>query len=294
MATKFVCSVCGYVHEGNDLPELCPVCSQPKDVFEKESKTVNRDSNSYTFIYASALVVLVAALLAVAAVGLKPFQDKNVSIAKKTDILKSVGIASTAADAEELYETYVKETYIINAAGEQVSGKAFDVDLAVEVKKAVADRQLPVYVCTLQDGATKYILPVRGKGLWGPVWGYIAVNDDKNTIYGATFGHKGETPGLGAEIEKEAFQVQFQDKKILKDGKITFAVAKGGAKPGDDYAVDAISGGTITSKGVEAMLLECLTAYSAFLSDVAPAEVVNVEIATDSIAAEVVGNDSIK
>ena len=227
---------------------------------------INRDSNSYTFIYASALVVLVAALLAVAAVGLKPFQDKNVSIAKKTDILKSVGIASTAADAEKLYETYVKETYIINAAGEKVNGDAFNVDLANEVKKAVAERQLPVYVCTLQNGSTKYILPVRGKGLWGPVWGYIAVNDDKNTIYGATFGHKGETPGLGAEIEKEPFQAQFQGKKILKDGKVTFVVAKGGAKPGDDYAVDAISGGTITSKGVEAMLVECLTAYSAFLS----------------------------
>ena len=231
-----------------------------------EKKGINRDSNSYTFIYASALVILVAALLAVAAVGLKPFQDKNASIAKKIDILKSVGIASTAANAEEKYKTFVKETYIINAAGETQKGEAFDVDLANEVKKAVAERQLPVYVCKIEDGSVKYILPVRGKGLWGPVWGYIAVNDDKNTIFGATFGHKGETPGLGAEIEKESFQVQFQNKKIIKDGKVTFTVAKGGAKPGDEYAVDAISGGTITSKGVEAMLLECLTAYSVFLS----------------------------
>ncbi len=226
---------------------------------------MNRDSNTYTFIYASGLVIVVAAILSIAAIGLKPFQDKNVRVAKKTDILKSVGIASTATDAEAKYEQFVKDTYIVNAKGAKVDGEAFDVDLAEELKKDLDMRQLPVYVCALADGSTKYILPVRGKGLWGPVWGYIAVNDDKNTIYGATFGHKGETPGLGAEIEKEDFQVQFKDKKILKDGAVTFAVAKGGAKPGDDYAVDAISGGTITSKGVEAMLNDCLSAYSAFL-----------------------------
>lgn len=226
---------------------------------------MNRDSNSYTFIYASALVVLVAALLSIAAIGLKPAQSKNVRVAKKTDILKSVGIPSTAVDAEAKYEQYIKQTFIVNAQGNNVDGAAFDVDLKAELTKPVAERQLPVYVSQLDNGSTKYILPVRGKGLWGPIWGYIAVNDDKQTIYGANFGHKGETPGLGAEIEKEFFQVQFKDKKILKNGQVSFAVAKGGAAPGDEYAVDAISGGTITSKGVEAMLIECLDAYSAFL-----------------------------
>lgn len=226
---------------------------------------MNRDSNSYTFIYASALVVIVAALLSIAAIGLKPFQSKNVRVAKKTDILKSVGVPSTAADAEVKYEQYVKKTFVVNAAGKEMDGEAFDVDMKAELTKEVADRQLPVYTCQLDDGSTKYILPVRGKGLWGPIWGYIAVNEDKQTIFGATFGHKGETPGLGAEIEKDFFQVQFKNKKMLKDGKISFTVAKGGAAPGDDYAVDAISGGTITSKGVEDMLLECLDAYSAFL-----------------------------
>ena len=124
-----------------------------------------------------------------------------------------------------------------------------------------------MYVCQIDGAGTKYILPVRGKGLWGPIWGYVAMNDDKQTVYGATFGHKGETPGLGAEIEKEFFQVQFKGKKIIKNGQVTFAVAKGGAAPGDDYAVDAISGGTITSKGVQDMLLDCLDAYSAFLKN---------------------------
>lgn len=224
---------------------------------------MNRDSNSYTFIYASGLVLLVAVLLAVASVGLKPFQSKNVRVAKMTDILKSVNIASDASDAEVKYDKYIKETFIVNTKGEQISGEAFNVDLKVELAKE--DPQLPVYICKLDDGSTKYILPVRGAGLWGPVWGFVALNDDKATIYGATFGHKGETPGLGAEIEKEAFQVQFKGKKILKDGKIYFEVAKGGAKPGDMNAVDAISGGTITSKGVEDMLLDNLNLYSVFL-----------------------------
>lgn len=265
MATKFVCSVCGYVHEGDDLPEVCPVCNKPAEVFVKEKKGFDRDSNSYTFIYASALVIIVAAILSIAAIGLKPFQDTNIEVAKKSDILKSVGIASDASTAVGLYEEFVQETYIVNATGAKISGSAFEVDLKAEMNKDVADRNLPVYVCQVDGGATKYILPVRGKGLWGPVWGYIAVNDDKNTIFGATFGHKSETPGLGAEIQTDAFQQQFKGKKILKDGEVTFLVAKGGAKPGDLYAVDAISGGTITSKGVEDMLIDCLSAYSAFL-----------------------------
>jgi len=263
MATKFVCSVCGYVHEGKDLPEVCPVCSKPADVFVKQKEGMSRDSNSYTFIYASGLVLLVAVLLAVAAVGLKPFQSKNVRVAKMTDILKSVNIASDATDAEAKYEQYITETFILNKKGETISGEAFNVDMKVELAKE--DPELPVYVCKLKDGSTKYILPVRGAGLWGPIWGFVALNDDKETVYGATFGHKGETPGLGAEIEKEAFQVQFKDKKILKDGKVYFEVAKGGAKPGDLNAVDAISGGTITSKGVQAMLIDNLSLYSVFL-----------------------------
>lgn len=228
---------------------------------------MNRDSNSYTFIYASGLVILVAALLALAAVILKPFQDKNVEVAKKSDILKSVGIESDASTAVDLYKEYIVESFIVNDKGDKQEGKveAFDVDLKEELTKDVSERLLPVYVCKLQDGSLKYILPIRGKGLWGPVWGYISMNEDKSTIYGATFDHEGETPGLGAEIAKEPFQVQFKGKKVMKDGNVKFEVAKGGAAPGDEYAVDAISGGTLTSKGVQAMLLDYFNAYSAFL-----------------------------
>lgn len=228
---------------------------------------MNRDSNSYTFIYASGLVILVAALLALAAVLLKPLQDNNIEVTKKSDILKSVAIESDASTAADLYKEYMVDSYVVNSEGEKQQGNmnAFDVDMKVELTKPVVERLLPVYECKLDDGSVKYILTVRGKGLWGPVWGYIAMNEDKQTIYGATFDHEGETPGLGAEISKEPFQVQFKGKKIFKDGNVTFEVAKGGAKPGDEYAVDAITGGTLTSKGVEAMLLDNFNAYSAFL-----------------------------
>lgn len=228
---------------------------------------MNRDSNVYTIIYASVLVVVVAAVLSFAAGSLKPRQDKNVEVANKTDILKSVNIESTFVDAEEKYNKYIKEAYIINSKGEKVDGQAFDVALKDEIRKEVADRKLPIYVCSLESGEKKYILPLRGKGLWGPIWGYVSLEEDKNTIYGATFGHKAETPGLGAEIEKDFFIVQFKGKKLLENGKVKFAVVKGGADAGDMYGVDAISGGTITSKGLEEMLVDCLGAYEYFLNN---------------------------
>ena len=228
---------------------------------------MNREGNSYTIIYATVMVVVVAAALSFASLSLKPRQTKNVEVAKKTDILRSVKIASTAADAESIYDKYISVTYIINSKGEKVDGDAFNVDLKKEVALPVVDRKLPVYECRLDDGSLKYILPVRGKGLWGPIWGYVALNDDKKTIYGATFDHKGETPGLGAEISKDFFTVKFENKKILDEGKVYFEVAKGGVTKKPDFAVDAISGGTITSKGLEAMMNDCLSAYEQFLNN---------------------------
>ena len=134
--------------------------------------------------------------------------------------------------------------------------------------------RLPVYVCTLADGSRKYILPVYGAGLWGPIWGYVAVDSDGSTIYGAYFAHQGETPGLGAEIEKPAFSDHFEGRHLFKEGKFQpIEVVKKGMVPTDgaDY-VDGISGGTITSKGVGAMLDNCLTPYKKFLRSLAEGE----------------------
>lgn len=228
---------------------------------------MNREGNLYTFIYASVMVVIVAAALSFASTSLKPFQEKNVEIAKKIDILTSVNVASDAMNAEKLYDEYVKETFIVNSKGEKLDGNAFDIDLKTELEKDVADRSLPVYMITLTDGKKKVVLPVRGKGLWGPIWGYVSLNDDKSTIFGATFGHKGETPGLGAEIATPAFQGQFKGKELLANGKVSFEVIKGGAPAGQKNAVDAVSGGTITSVGLQDMINDCLSTYETFLNN---------------------------
>ncbi|MBI9060352.1 MAG: NADH:ubiquinone reductase (Na(+)-transporting) subunit C [Marinilabiliaceae bacterium] len=231
---------------------------------------MDRQGNTYTFLYASVMVIVVAALLAFVSESLKERQNKNVEVAKKIDILKSVNIESTAKDAEAKYEKYIgKNAYILNNNGEKQAGEAFDVDLAKEIKKDDAERAFPLYECKMDDGSVKYVIPVRGKGLWGPIWGYISLNDDKNTVFGATFGHKGETPGLGAEIDKVFFQKPFSGKKIFDASSkfVSVDVVKVGQSAGNVHAVDGISGGTITSKGVSEMLKDCLSGYEKFLKN---------------------------
>ena len=228
---------------------------------------MNKQSNVYTVIYAAVMVVVVAAVLAFAALALKPAQARNVEIDKMKQILSSVNIASDATDAQALYEKYIVGKYIVDEQGHEVSGNAFDVDVAAQVKRAAGERELPVFVCRLDDGSEKYIFPMYGAGLWGPIWGYVSVDADGETLYGAYFAHQGETPGLGAEIEKPAFSDQFQGKRLFIDGRfIPVTVEKKGQKPvdGADY-VDAISGGTITSKGVQSMIQNCLAPYQKFL-----------------------------
>ena len=230
---------------------------------------MDKQGNAYTFIYATVMVVLVATILAFVADTLKEAQVKNEMIAKKIQILQSVNIASDAKDAEAKYEQYIgSNAYVLNLNGEKQAGEAFKIDLAKELKKVPAERAYPIYECNHPDGK-KFIIPLRGKGLWGPIWGYISLNEDKKTIFGATFGHKGETPGLGADIDKDWFQKPFQGKPIY-DANGTFTsiqVNKPGAGKGTNHEVDAISGGTITSKGLEAMLDDCLSGYDKFLKN---------------------------
>ena len=167
----------------------------------------------------------------------------------------------------QMLRKYIVNTYVINADGEKIDGvNAFDVNTANQVKKASSDRELPVFVCRLEDGSEKYVIPMNGAGLWGPIWGYVSVDKDGNTIYGAYFAHQGETPGLGAEIEKPMFSDQYKGKHLFIDGEFkSIAVEKKGQKPvdGAEY-VDAISGGTITSKGVQDMMKNSLEPYQNF------------------------------
>lgn len=229
---------------------------------------MNKQSNTYTLIYIIVLVVLVGTALAFTAISLKPRQQANADADKMRQILASVGIETIDANVKSLYDKHITNTFVTDIEGTMVTDvDAFDVDVAKQSKEPGLERLLPVYECTLSDGCRKYILPMYGAGLWGPIWGYVSVDSDGKTIYGAYFAHQGETPGLGAEIEKPAFSSQFAGKQLFKDGNfVPVAVVKAGQHPnGNADYVDGVSGGTITSKGVGAMIDNCLSPYSTFL-----------------------------
>jgi Na+-transporting NADH:ubiquinone oxidoreductase subunit C len=212
------------------------------------------------------MVVLVAAILATVAMALKPMQKRNFEIEKKQNILASVNIESTTVDAEQLYSEKIVNEYVVNSKGEVVEGEnAFTTDLKVQRSKKPEERLLPVFECQTPDGL-KYIFPLYGAGLWGPIWGFVALNDDMNTIYGANFDHQGETPGLGAEISTPMFEDPFVGKKIFDESGtlVSIIVAKVGQNAPAEHKVDGISGGTITSKGLEKMLLDDFTTYQEF------------------------------
>lgn len=229
---------------------------------------LNKQSNTYTVIYIIVMVVVVGAALAMTSMALADRQQANADADKMRQILASVHISPASDQVQEQFSKYITASMVVNNKGETIDGiDAFDVKVADQSKLAADKRQLPVYVCRTDNGATKYILPVYGAGLWGPIWGYIAVDSDGSTVYGAYFAHQGETPGLGAEIEKPAFSSQFDNKVLWKDNRFApIAVVKKGQKPqGDEDYVDGISGGTITSRGVSAMLHDCLSPYAAYL-----------------------------
>lgn len=231
----------------------------------------NKQSNTYTVLYIIIMVVVVGASLAITSMSLSSRQQDNANADKMRQILAAVHVAAENNDIKETYNKLITSTLVVNSKGEELPGEdAFKVDVATQIKLPVEDRKLPVYICNTPDNGVKYILPVYGAGLWGPIWGYVAVDNDGCTIYGAYFAHQGETPGLGAEIEKPAFSDQFQNKELWKNGVFApVAVVKKGQKAnGPEDTVNGISGGTITSKGVSAMLADCLTPYASYLQKI--------------------------
>lgn len=231
---------------------------------------MDKQSNTYTILYSVIMVVIVGVVLAFTYMILKPKQDENIANDKRQQILSAVHIVATEGDIQETYNKCIAESYLVNVYGDKVEGDAFAVNMANEIKKPAEERKLPVFVCELETGDMKYILPVYGTGLWGPIWGYVAIDSDGDTIYGASFSHSGETPGLGAEISTPKFQSQFEGKKLYVEGVFrSIDVMKSGQKPTDnaDY-VNAISGGTITSKAVQSMLADCLVDYNTFLKKI--------------------------
>lgn len=239
---------------------------------------MNTNSNIYTFAYASLLVVVVAAGLAFVSGALHKRQQSNMETEKRLNILLSARIGEEAAAASDknalvahLFDHYITDSYLVNSQGKRIAGDAFYVDMKNQyelIKQGVFDKlQLPVFECTLQDSSRIYVVGVYGLGLWGPIWGYLSFKDDFNTIYGAVFDHKGETPGLGAEIATKTYAKQFQGKTIFGEGTfVSIKVVKGGAKASDAHAVDAISGGTMTSNALEHVLHSCLSQYLPFFT----------------------------
>lgn len=229
----------------------------------------NKQSNIYTVCYIIGVVLLVGTALAITSTTLKPRQDANAKSDKMKQILASVNIPATDKDAISLYKRYITGEYIVSSDGNLTKGEAFDIDVAKEIKLPESRRQLPMFECTLPEGEVKYIIPMYGAGLWGPIWGYISVDSNGSTIYGAFFAHQGETPGLGAEIEKSEFRNEFKGLNLFTaNGFAPVSVVKAGQpSPDGSETVNAISGGTITSKGVDAMIHNCLNPYKKFLED---------------------------
>ncbi|MDQ3193239.1 MAG: NADH:ubiquinone reductase (Na(+)-transporting) subunit C [Bacteroidota bacterium] len=234
---------------------------------------MNKNSNIYTFGFSAVLVIVVGLLLASAAIGLKPYQTANIRIEKMQDILGSVGVEATPLEAENKFNQYITEQLILTGEGELVTGAeytAFDIDLAKELKKPHEKRQYPLFITEL-DNKKVFIIPMRGKGLWGPIWGYIALDATLNVfnVYGAKFDHKSETPGLGAEINTTEFQKQFTGRLMFdQEGNYKpIRAIKGGVSPEDMHAVDAISGGTITSNGVNEMIARTIDIYVPYLKN---------------------------
>jgi Na+-transporting NADH:ubiquinone oxidoreductase subunit C len=195
---------------------------------------LNTNSNVYTILYACVLVIVVAFLLAFVASALKPTQDANVKLDTKKQILSALNIRDLDnAAAEAKYNEVITE-------GELNS---------------------PVLKANV-DGEEKLIVTVKGAGLWGPIWGWISINKDGETVYGTFFNHESETAGLGARIKEQWFQDGFMGKKIYQDGNVALGVYKQGKAPASlstDYYVDAVTGATLTSNGVNDMIQKCLT-----------------------------------
>ena len=293
-AKKYVCKVCGYVHEGKEAPGVCPLCKAGASEFEavKEGKKgLDTNSDVYAIIYSAVVVVIVAFLLAGVSSLLSPKQQDNIRLDKKKQILASLN-ERNLDDAAAKYDELIEADYIVNAQGAVVAQEG-----GFEVKNEdVNEENLPLYVAKV-NGATKYIIPMTGNGLWGGIWGYIALNDDCNTIYGVYFSHASETPGLGAEIASDKFQNRFTKdkdgnaivKKVYDEaGKVALAVEKGKGVAAADYHIDAVSGATITCNGLQVMLETKLAPYYNYLQSnvAAPKTVPAMELvpATEVVA----------
>lgn len=242
---------------------------------------MDRNSTNYVLFFVVTMTVVVALALTTIRQVTKPTADQNEDIFNKRAVLSAVNdylgmgegvVANDLTDEQvlEIFENKVKQT-VVNPQGDEVTAdgiKAEDIDMAKEKKKPESERILPFFEYEY-EGEKFYIITVRGNGLWDEIWGNIAFESDLNTIAGASFDHKGETPGLGAEIKDNPyFSENFEGRKIYYEGKfVSVKVRKGGAQD-DTYEVDGISGATVTADGVEKMLRQGILLYLPYLEKI--------------------------
>ena len=220
------------------------------------------------------MVVSVAFVLSFTSESLKDLQNSNVKKEKMQNILSSVGINVSRDESEDLYMDYISEELSLKLDGTIDSDiEAFDINLALEVKKDSDTQRFPLYIANV-DNEKFYVIPLRGAGLWAEIWGYIALREDINTIKGVSFDHKSETAGLGAEITEDWFIDSFTDEKI-NDSQGNFVgvyLTKSNNDPRNedkmDNEVDAISGATITGDGVSDMIIERVQNYLPYFNNI--------------------------
>lgn len=221
---------------------------------------LNTNGNVYTFCYAAVMVIIVAFLLAFVASALKETQDANVANDTKGQILSALGYDKAAIDVAAEYGKNVRDNIFADGELKPYEGK-FNTTYGSLIKSG----ELHVFTGTTASGEQAYVLPVVGRGLWGGLWGYIAVNETKDKVLGTYFYHESETAGLGARISEKWFQDQFNGKPIFgADGNVALTVVKAGAAQAENE-VDGVTGATLTSNGVAAMVKDGLTAYKEFL-----------------------------
>jgi len=235
------------------------------------------ERTGYIVLFTLAMTVLVALTLSFLFYGTKDQVAINEDVFNKRAVLAAIN-SHLDTKVDDLSDEAVLGIFdkridqvVLDMDGDVLDGvKAEKVDMAKEKKKPEADRQLPLFVYKGDNGNTFYILSVRGNGLWDEIWGCVALEKDLTTVVGASFDHKGETPGLGAEIkDNPAFSRQFKGTKIFDaDGNFTsINVRKGGAKD-RTHEVDGISGATVTADGVGEMLYRGIKYYQPYFNKI--------------------------
>jgi Na+-transporting NADH:ubiquinone oxidoreductase subunit C len=230
-----------------------------------------RQSNLYILLYAAAITVVCGGLLAFASQSLKPRQDANVELERKQNILSTVIDIKKGDDINQIYKDRVRELVVDYNGNVKEGVSASSIVISTEYKKKPEDRLLPVYEfrdAANPDKLDNVVIPMFGFGLWDNIWGFVALQSDLNTIQGAKFAHKGETPGLGARIATDEIQARFKGKSIF-DGDALASVAmqkgEGNDYSNDPHKVDGMSGATLTGKGVNNMLSDYLNCYNNYL-----------------------------